>query len=400
MRKALPGIGIIGIGGYGQVHLRALRTLHHAGLCRLVAAADPFADRLPEARAGLRAEGVDISDGEDALLARGDIDAVVIATPIWLHARQATAALRAGKHVYLEKPPCATLAEFAQIEAARAASGRVCAVGFQMQASPVIRHLRALIAEGALGSLTHVWSSVRWCRDAAYYGRAAWAGKMSLDGSPVFDGPATNALAHVVQAALSLAGEPGRVRGSLMRARPIESYDTAYIEAECASGAAVRLAFTHASETQESAWLRLRGTSGEAHFTWDNEMTVTTGGKREVLRLPYEGTVAILLDFLAAMRGEHPPATPLPDSRGFLVSATAALQSGHGIGDFAPDRVNPVRRPGPGEAENDVYTVRDLDAQMEAFAADPASPPRLLTPGPWIESGEVAQSWLDVFPPG
>ena len=392
MGKTVPRIGMVGIGGYAQVHLRVLRTLHHAGLCRLVAVADPTAGRLPEVCAGLRAEGVEIFDNDRALLERGDIDAVVITTPIWLHARQAVAALQAGKHVYLEKPPCVTLPEFDAIETAWRASGKVCAVGFQREASPATRYIRNVVAGGTLGTLTDVWTSVRWSRDTAYYARAAWAGRMSLDGQSVFDGPATNALAHAVQAALSLAGEPVRVRGRLMRARLIESYDTAYMEAECASGATVKLAFTHATETHEEVLLHLRGTSGEASFCWSGEATVTAGGKTEVVRLPYEEAVAILLDFLAAIAGEHGPATSLPGAKGFVIGVNAALQSGDGVSTFAPELVETVRRGTAGDAANDVYTVRGLDAQMEAFAADPAQPPALLSPGPWIARDQVGRN--------
>ncbi len=385
MRKAAPGIGIIGIGGYAQVHLRALRTLHHAGLCRLVAVADPAAGRFPEVCAGLRSEGIDILEDSHALLERSDLDAIVIATPIWLHARQAIAALQAGKHVYLEKPPCATLAEFEEITAAQHASGKVCAVGFQMQASPVMRYMQTVIAEGVIGALTDVWASVRWSRDTAYYERAAWAGRMRLEGNPVFDGPATNALAHVVQAALSLAGSPLRMRGRLLRARPIESYDTAYLEAECTSGGLVKLALTHASKMNEGAMLHLRGTGGEAHFSWDSEATVTARGKTEILRLSYDGAAAILLDFLAAIAGDHDPAASLPDTQGFLLWVNAALQSGNGIGDFAPDLVETTPGSAASPLNNDVYTVRGLDKQMEEFAGDPACPPLLLSPGSWIE---------------
>ena len=385
MGNTVPGVGMVGIGGYAQVHLRVLRTLHHAGLCRLAAVADPTAGHLPEVCAGLRAEGVEIYDTDRALLERGDIDAVVIATPIWLHARQAVAALQAGKHVYLEKPPCVTLPEFDEIEAAWRASGRVCAVGFQREASPATRYIRSVVAAGTLGTLTDVWTSVRWSRDTAYYDRAVWAGRMSLDGRTVFDGPATNALAHAVQAALSLAGEPVRVRGRFMRARPIESYDTSYMEAECASGAVVKLAFTHATETHEEVRLHLRGTSGEASFGWSGEVTVTAGGRTNSARLPYEEAVAILLDFLAAVKGGQGPATSLPQAKGFVAGVNAALQSGGGVGTLAPDLVEAVRRGSAGEDANDVYTVRGLDAQMEAFAADPALPPALLSPGPWVE---------------
>src|SRR5215210_2202646 len=136
------GIGLIGIGGYAQNHFQALRPLQMYGLCRVVAAADPFAEQRPQLSNPLKAEGVTIYAEPEPLLARDDIDAVVITTPIHLHAPQAIAALQAGKHVYLEKPPCATLGEFERLRAAHKQSDRICLVGFQFQTNPALRYLK------------------------------------------------------------------------------------------------------------------------------------------------------------------------------------------------------------------------------------------------------------------
>src|SRR5690606_21940031 len=126
-------VGLIGIGGYGQAHLSTLMALQEAGFCTLRAIADPFAAKHPETVAALQAQNTAIYDDAAQLCARDDIEAVFIATPISLHAPQALLALEAGKHVYLEKPPCVTIEEHAQLIAARDRAGTVCAVGFQQQ---------------------------------------------------------------------------------------------------------------------------------------------------------------------------------------------------------------------------------------------------------------------------
>lgn len=179
-------IGLIGVGGYGQRHVMTLRTLGISGLCKLVAVADPFASGYPDTVSALLAEGVDIHDDYKELLTRDDIDAVVIATPIALHYPQAMDALKAGKHVYVEKPPCVTLEEYAALEEARKASGKVMAVGFQLQTTPAMRFLKSQLVKGVIGDLQMVWSSICWRRGDRYYSRSPWAGKWEHDGAPVF----------------------------------------------------------------------------------------------------------------------------------------------------------------------------------------------------------------------
>lgn len=372
---------MIGIGGFGQVHLTSLRTLHHDGQCRLVAVADPMADRFPETVAALGWEGVAVYKNHEALLARDDVDAVVIATPIWLHARQTIAALAAGKHVYLEKPPCATIQEYLAIEDAHRKSGKICTVGFQMQSAPVFAYVSELARSGELGDLTRIWAGIRWARDDSYYNRAAWSGKMQLDGAAVFDGPATNALAHEVHAALALAGPPARVRGRLMHARPIPSFDTSYIEVETRPGVNVRLIFTHASAAHDEAYLRLRGTRGQATFTWDFKAHVAlNSGVEKHLSFPYQGMIKSMLDFLSAVRGDREPVTPLCATLPFLQAVHGALQSSKGVASIAPELVSTIKAGTPQR----LYTVTGLDDGILRFTADPEQLPSAFEPGNWL----------------
>lgn len=87
----------------------------------------------------------------EELLADDAVDAVEILTPHHLHAEQAIACLRAGKHVSLQKPPTRTLAELAEIERAARESGRVVRVFENFMHYPPHRKAKALIDEGAIG---------------------------------------------------------------------------------------------------------------------------------------------------------------------------------------------------------------------------------------------------------
>ena len=376
-------LGQIGIGGFGQSHLSTLRTLQRSGACELVAVADPFASRHPETVAGLRSSNVTLYEEFGELLARDDLDAVIIATPIPLHFPQALAALQAGKHVYLEKPPCVTLEQLATLKAAQKRSGKICVVGFQQQSTPGVQFLKSQLVHGAIGKLQAVWACVRWQRSDSYYNRSPWAGKWTHDGAPVFDGPATNALSHVVHSALFLSGaeltawgEIVRVRGTLKKARPVESYDSVFLEAETSTGVLVRLAFTHASSQQDEVVIRCQGEDGEACSDWKGGVFIQPRGKEgERFNFRCEAHFIAMLDYFRAINNPmHRPATVLEDCLSYLQTVNAGQESSQGAKFFEADNIERRGEGTPGAH----YTVKGLDEEMSRFALDWEAIPALL----------------------
>jgi len=97
--------------------------------------------------------GVAACAGEEELLARKDIDAVYIATPAHVHARQAMAAAQAGKHVLCEKPLGVTVAEAEAVVAAFRKAGVTLAVDFMMRFHAYHRAAKRMIDEGTLGRM-------------------------------------------------------------------------------------------------------------------------------------------------------------------------------------------------------------------------------------------------------
>ncbi len=385
-------VGLLGIGGYAQSHLNTLLSLQEAGVCVLRAIADPFAGRNPEIVAALKALGIAIYDDAQQLCERDDIEAVFIATPISLHAPQGLMALEAGKHVYLEKPPCVTLEEHSQLMAARQASGKVCAVGFQQQTASVVQFAKRELLRGALGKPQSISASIRWARDDAYYSRAAWAGKWRIDGQPVFDGPATNALSHVVQASMFLAGETQRdaanvlrVRGSLKKARPIESYDSIYLEAQTTTGTTVRLALIHATDKHDDVLIRCTGEKGSLSLGWTGRAKLQThDGQVQEYQFPGVPHLTSLMNFLRAVRQpEYSPTTSLENTLAYLQVSNGALQSSIAaqVPNFDEADISKV---------GSVYTVVGLDEQLAKFAQDENALPVLLSPGEWVEASNIS----------
>lgn len=311
-----PRTALVGIGGYGRVHLRHLLDFHRRGEIELVAAVvfppEPDATVLAE----LRGAGCVILESFDALVAalpRLRIGFAVVPTPIHLHASMTVALLEAGVDVLVEKPLAATDADVAAITAAERASGRRVAVGFQYLHAPEVRALRERLSAGAIGNLRRLVVHAAWPRSHAYYARTAWAGRLRIDGVPVLDSPVSNAMSHFLMVMLHLAGrgtaglaEPVSLAAELYRAQAIESFDTAVLHLVTAEG--VRLDFygTHSSAAVERPSLRIEGAAGTAEWVQDSHARLTgpAGAWEHAARPEPETREQMLRDVLARLRGE------------------------------------------------------------------------------------------------
>jgi predicted dehydrogenase len=109
-----------------------------------------FAERYPEAR---------VTAAFDELLAADDVDAVVIATPVPTHHPLARAALEAGKHVFVEKPPAMRAAEMEELIELADARGLVLMPGHLLLYHPAVQKLKELIDDGELGEVLVVYGN-------------------------------------------------------------------------------------------------------------------------------------------------------------------------------------------------------------------------------------------------
>jgi predicted dehydrogenase len=360
--------GLIGAGGIGAYHRVAIESNETADRAVLAAVADPWADRLADQKARLEGRGVRwYMDYRELLRREEDLDAVVIATPIPFHFDMTMACIERGIFIHLEKPPVPLMKQFDELIAAD--QRQTISVGFQMIGSCCTQLLKNLIVEGKLGEVQEIRAAGCWPRMDNYYSRASWAGRMDLEGSPVFDGPTTNAFAHLVHNIMYFAGEgqdrfavPTEVEGELYRARPIESYDTACMRGKFASGAEFSLAVTHATEEALPFKMEVRGTAGWARLTEDGAKLESSVGApcqcpqdtQELLDVNYT-------NFIDVLQGKGTRyLTRLADARGYMAATNAMLTSSGGIHTIPSTSFRQYMSDGSGG-----YDVQNLRAAVE-----------------------------------
>jgi predicted dehydrogenase len=216
-----------------------------------------------------------------------------------------------------------------------------------------VQELKQAIVPGKLGRVQDIRIGACWPRLDHYYGRNAAAGKMSVRGEPVFDGPATNALAHLIHNAMFLAGAqadefdaPVEITAELYRARPIESYDVACLRGKFRSGITFSAALTHATEETLPYCTDVRGSDGWARVSQDGTVIESSFPCLVDCRETFEQLVAKThRDFLAFALGERPrPLTSLLDTRGYVLATNGMLLSSGGIHPVAAKHLRPYTR--------------------------------------------------------
>lgn len=148
----------VGLIGYGYWGPNLLRNFVKQSDCVVVAVADQDPGRLRAAQHVY--PGVAPVTSSKELIAREDVDAVVVSTPLPTHYPLAKAALERGKHVFVEKPLCQSVREAQRLVELAERKGRILMVDHTFIYSGAVRKIRELIDRGELGDL-RFYDSVR-----------------------------------------------------------------------------------------------------------------------------------------------------------------------------------------------------------------------------------------------
>ncbi len=169
-------VGMIGVGGRGQELLKQLLEVPNA---QLVAIADAYTRRRDEAKQ--LAPGIQTLDDHRRLLERNDIDAVIVASPLHIHARHFLDTLAAGKDLYCEKTMTWSIPEAEQCLEAAKNSGRVIQIGLQHESSGALADAKRWIKNGWVGKITQVES---WMSRITPHGKGQWVRPIPSDCTP------------------------------------------------------------------------------------------------------------------------------------------------------------------------------------------------------------------------
>lgn len=196
-KKSTPlSVAVIGAGAIGLDHIRSFK-LHPSA--RVVALAEVSPERGREAA---DTHGIpELVTDYRLLLARDDIDIVSIALPNHLHAAVALEALRAGKHVMLDKPMATNARDAARLVAEATKRKVRLMVGQNMRFSPEVQTARKLITDGKLGEVYH--AKTAWTRRSGIPRIGSWFTQKRFAGG----GCTYDIGVHALDRALFLMGE-------------------------------------------------------------------------------------------------------------------------------------------------------------------------------------------------
>ncbi len=169
-------IGMIGVGARGQDLLKQLLVVPNA---QLVAIADVYSRRRDEAQQ--LAPGIQTLDDHRRLLEMKDVDGIIVASPLHLHARHFLDVLAAGKDLYCEKTMTWSIPEAEQCLAAANKSDRVVQIGLQHESSGPLSDAKKWIKDGMLGKITQVES---WMSRNSPHGQGQWVRPLPSDCNP------------------------------------------------------------------------------------------------------------------------------------------------------------------------------------------------------------------------
>ncbi len=351
--RPVLSLALIGAGGFGNYHLTSIDTLARQGRVRLAAVVDPAIEKNPRLSAELRARKVRLyPDHERWLDEKDDCTAVTIVAPIPFHFEIASRCIERGLAVYLEKPPVPLLSQLEKLIALD--KHQRVYVGFQHICYSWVQQLKEWIVAGRFGALQSIRAAACWNRTDSYYERSGWCGKMSFLERPTFDGPATNALAHLIHSIMYLGSEkrggfaiPAEVCGELYRARRIESYDTAGLRGRFPSEVEFSVAVTHATEREHGYAFKITGTTGWAKVSRNGtRMETSFGGVQEQTDSPevLGDSYRAFVDFAG---GQTPTIhTTLADCRGYLIATNGMLISSGGIHEIPSEFVRTYGKEG------------------------------------------------------
>lgn len=254
MEKIL-NYAVVGL-GVGTAHCRGAAGAQGA---RLYAVCDLVDERLQK----IHEEFPDakLFSDYDEMLADKEIDIVSVCVPSGMHADLAIKALRAGKHVLVEKPMDITVDRILEIEKVRLETGLKVGGVFQNRRNAIMAPMKQAIDEGRLGKIFSGLFRVCWFRGEDYFrANGHWRGTWAWDGG----GSLMNQGVHTVDLMQWLLGDVASIKAetAILDHKEIETEDFVFATVKFKSGAIVLLTSTTCAYPGISTDIQVIGTKG------------------------------------------------------------------------------------------------------------------------------------------
>ncbi len=333
------GFGILGAGMISGIHADALRNSQKAELAAVCDLDRSRAEKLAAEYAPKAKIYTDLGD----MLSDTNVGVIDVVTPNHLHADAVLAAAAAGKHVLCEKPPAMSLANVDRMIDACRRAGRLFGIFVQCRVREPIRRIKEAIDAGRFGRILRADAVMKWYRSGEYYLSDAWRGDRRSGA-----GVTIQHAFHYIDLLQYLAGPAKTVEARMTNlAHPqVKLEDTLDVRIEFASGAIGTVAASTALWPGSDVRIEIYGergaavAAGAAMSLWQfqeerpedaairacGDSAQATAGSNPTA-LPSADHLAVIDDFIDAVRANREPVIPCYTVRPSLEIALAMYQS-------------------------------------------------------------------------
>jgi predicted dehydrogenase len=317
-------VGVIGYGWWGRVIGRQLASSERFTL-GAIAESDPT---VRDAMSGdAQTMGFTVLADADELIARTDLDAVVLCTPHQSHAQQIVSSAQSGKHVFCEKPLCLTLVDAQRAVAECEQRHLVLGIGHERRFEPALIAMRREIAAGTFGTVLQI--EANFSQDK-FFALPPDNWRLSNRFAPV--GPLTATGIHLVDLAVAILGCPETVWARLAtRGSQFENGDTLAVMMGFPGGANAMISAILATPFEgrfavygSEGWMEIRDrTHPEQPSGWDVTRAMRGKPRETQFWAPYPAVSANLEAFAKAIQGVE----PYPVSASEMLANVASLEA-------------------------------------------------------------------------
>lgn len=279
--KLPVGVAFIGGGEISVLHAKAILSLPSAKLVGIWNR--PNSSRMEELKQRVKGYGCKLYEKEEDLVNDPAVDAVFVMTNLETHVSYSKMALEAGKHVLVEKPVAATVADVMELDEFAKKRGLWCVPGHNMIHEASLARARQLITNGEIGKVVscYVMYNIHHSEERA----------------STLPGVVRHILTHNLYSMFYLVGQPKRVAAmkAMRHYEKIDQEDLTMVILELENGGLAHLCASFAADDLSPCpWtftIKVIGTAGTTHYTYQDWVEVKKGLSHSHTYTAYQETI-------------------------------------------------------------------------------------------------------------